>query len=77
MFPVILCVGLLVTKCFNIALCLTYWNVEIFLSLQVSVKDKVFEVLLYFITHEDEDVQVKALAGLGKLYMFSFPNALW
>jgi hypothetical protein len=34
--------------------------------LQVSVKDKVFEVLLYFITHEDEEVQLKALAGLGK-----------
>ena len=37
----------------------------------MSVKDKVFEVLLYFITHEDEEVQLKALAGLGNKFNLS------
>jgi len=35
------------------------------ISLQTSVKDKVFDVLVYFVSHEDEDVRCKALTGLG------------
>lgn len=37
-----------------------------FFFLQVSIKDRVFDVLSYFIAHEDEDVRIKALTGLGK-----------
>ncbi|KAI0209445.1 Nipped-B-like protein [Lamellibrachia satsuma] len=32
---------------------------------KVSIRDKVFDVMLYFIRHEDEEVKHKALAGLG------------
>ncbi|CAE1178724.1 SCC2 [Acanthosepion pharaonis] len=32
---------------------------------KVSIKDRVFDVLSYFIAHEDEDVRIKALTGLG------------
>jgi hypothetical protein len=32
----------------------------------VSIRDKVFDVMLYFIRHEDEEVKHKALAGLGQ-----------
>ncbi|GAB1597401.1 nipped-B-like protein A [Argonauta hians] len=32
---------------------------------KVAIKDRVFDVLYYFIEHEDEEVRVKALTGLG------------
>uniref|UniRef100_A0A8C2ZIC8 Nipped-B protein n=1 Tax=Cyclopterus lumpus TaxID=8103 RepID=A0A8C2ZIC8_CYCLU len=31
----------------------------------IVIKDKVLELLLYFTTHEDEEVQIKAITGLG------------
>ncbi|XP_056146291.1 nipped-B-like protein B [Lampris incognitus] len=34
-------------------------------NIKVVVKDKVLELLLFFTTHEDEEVQIKALIGLG------------
>ncbi|XP_063406097.1 nipped-B-like protein A isoform X2 [Mytilus trossulus] len=34
---------------------------------EVSIREKVFDVLYYFVSHEDLDVQEKALAGLGFL----------
>ena len=37
------------------------------LCLQYSVKDRVFEVLVYFVHHEDEAVREMALSGLGKI----------
>jgi len=33
---------------------------------QVSIKEKVFDLLYYFVFHEDLDVQEKALTGLGQ-----------
>uniref|UniRef100_A0AAY4CDS9 Nipped-B protein n=1 Tax=Denticeps clupeoides TaxID=299321 RepID=A0AAY4CDS9_9TELE len=38
-------------------------------SSKVIIKDKVLELLLYFISHEDEEVQVKAIIGLGNLFI--------
>ena len=35
--------------------------------LKVPVRDRVFEVLLYFSNLEDEDIKLKALSGLGFL----------
>lgn len=35
---------------------------------QIVIKDKVLELLLYFTTHEDEEVQLKAIIGLGKFH---------
>ncbi|KAM9307263.1 nipped-B-like protein B isoform 2-T2 [Pholidichthys leucotaenia] len=32
---------------------------------KIIIKDKVSELLLYFTTHEDEEVQIKAIMGLG------------
>ncbi|XP_041815980.1 nipped-B-like protein isoform X1 [Chelmon rostratus] len=32
---------------------------------KIVIKDKVLELLLYFTTHEDEEVQIKAIIGLG------------
>eukprot|EP00066_Takifugu_rubripes_P013950 XP_011603216.1 PREDICTED: nipped-B-like protein B isoform X2 [Takifugu rubripes] len=32
---------------------------------KIVIKDKVLELLLYFTTHEDEEVQLKAIIGLG------------
>uniref|UniRef100_A0A8C2ZHW6 Nipped-B protein n=1 Tax=Cyclopterus lumpus TaxID=8103 RepID=A0A8C2ZHW6_CYCLU len=32
---------------------------------KIVIKDKVLELLLYFTTHEDEEVQIKAITGLG------------
>jgi ubiquitin C-terminal hydrolase len=37
----------------------------------VSIRDKVFEIMLFFLEHADEEVQLKALTGLGNL---SFEN---
>uniref|UniRef100_A0A8D3C1Q0 Nipped-B protein n=1 Tax=Scophthalmus maximus TaxID=52904 RepID=A0A8D3C1Q0_SCOMX len=34
-------------------------------STLIVIKDKVLELLLYFTTHEDEEVQIKAIIGLG------------
>lgn len=34
---------------------------------QVNIKDKVLELLMYFTKHSDEEVQTKAIIGLGKL----------
>ncbi|XP_041957003.1 nipped-B-like protein A isoform X1 [Alosa sapidissima] len=36
-------------------------------SSQIVIKEKVLELLLYFINNEDEEVQVKAIIGLGNL----------
>lgn len=36
--------------------------------LQVVIKDKVSELLLYFTKNEDEEVQTKAIIGLGMLF---------
>ena len=33
-----------------------------------SVKDEVFDVLIYFIDHDSEDVRHKALCGIGRQY---------
>lgn len=38
--------------------------------LQVIIKDKVLELLLYFTKHEDEEVKTKAIIGLGKHTFF-------
>lgn len=38
----------------------------LFLFFQVSIKEKVFDLLYYFVFHEDLDVQEKALTGLGQ-----------
>lgn len=39
---------------------------------QIVIKDKVLELLLYFTTHEDEEVQLKAIIGLGMLHVLSW-----
>lgn len=36
-------------------------------SLQVVIKEKVLELLLYFTKHEEEEVKTKAIIGLGKI----------
>ena len=36
-----------------------------FCCLQVSIRDRVFNSLLFFLEHYDEEVQLKALTGLG------------
>lgn len=41
----------------------------LFLS-QVVIKDKVMELLLYFTKNEDEEVQTKAIIGLGKHLLY-------
>lgn len=33
--------------------------------MQIVIKDKVLELLMYFTNHQDEEVQIKALIGLG------------
>ena len=33
---------------------------------QESLKETIFDVLVYFTTHQDDDVQLKALMGLGE-----------
>ncbi|XP_036383992.1 nipped-B-like protein A isoform X2 [Megalops cyprinoides] len=38
-------------------------------SNKVIIKDKVLELLLYFTRHEDEEVQTKAIIGLGFLFI--------
>ncbi len=40
---------------------------------QVVIKDKALELLLYFTKNEDEEVQTKAIIGLGK-YLLSIIN---
>ncbi|XP_010723647.1 nipped-B-like protein [Meleagris gallopavo] len=35
---------------------------------KVNIKDKVLELLMYFTKHSDEEVQTKAIIGLGKKY---------
>ncbi len=37
---------------------------------QVVIKEKVLELLLYFTKHEDEEVKTKAIIGLGKNTIF-------
>lgn len=39
---------------------------------QIVIKDKVLELLLYFTTHEDEEVQLKAIIGLGMSRVISW-----
>ena len=38
---------------------------------QIIIKDKVLELLLYFITHEEEEVQIKAIIGLGMVHFIT------
>lgn len=33
---------------------------------QVVIKEKVLELLIYFTKHDDEEVKTKAIIGLGK-----------
>lgn len=40
--------------------------ISIFSFLKASVKDTVFEALMYFVEHDEEDVRHKALTGIGK-----------
>lgn len=40
--------------------------------LQVVIKEKVLELLLYFTKHEEEEVKTKAIIGLGKNNVFFF-----
>lgn len=39
-------------------------------GIQVVIKEKVLELLLYFTKHEDEEVKSKAIIGLGKTSIF-------
>lgn len=39
--------------------------------LQVVIKEKVLELLLYFTKHEDEEVKTKAIIGLGKNTLYT------
>lgn len=39
----------------------------LFLFKQVNIKDKVLELLMYFTKHSDEEVQTKAIIGLGEI----------
>lgn len=39
---------------------------------QVVIKEKVLELLLYFTKHEDEEVKTKAIIGLGKNPIFKY-----
>uniref|UniRef100_A0A8C3MJ45 Nipped-B protein n=1 Tax=Geospiza parvula TaxID=87175 RepID=A0A8C3MJ45_GEOPR len=39
--------------------------IKTFILLQVNIKDKVLELLMYFTKHSDEEVQTKAIIGLG------------
>ena len=41
-----------------------------------SVKDKVFDVLMYFIDHESEEVRHKALCGIGRQYIVDQTRAV-
>lgn len=43
---------------------------------QVVIKEKVLELLLYFTKHEDEEVKTKAIIGLGKniILKYEFHN---
>lgn len=40
--------------------------------LQVVIKEKVLELLIYFTKHEDEEVKTKAIIGLGKDTIFKY-----
>lgn len=55
---------------FDLLICL---QCVIFLA-QVVIKDKVMELLLYFTKNEDEEVQTKAIIGLGK-YLLHHPSS--
>uniref|UniRef100_A0AAY4CG10 Nipped-B protein n=1 Tax=Denticeps clupeoides TaxID=299321 RepID=A0AAY4CG10_9TELE len=46
-----------------------FLGIHVCCSEHVIIKDKVLELLLYFISHEDEEVQVKAIIGLGNLFI--------
>lgn len=48
-------------------LCFIVWS-------QVVIKDKVLELLLYFTKNEDEEVQTKAIIGLGMHQLFLVGN---
>lgn len=37
-------------------------------GVQVVIKEKVLELLLYFTKHKDEEVKTKAIIGLGMLW---------
>lgn len=39
---------------------------------QVVIKEKVLELLIYFTKHEDEEVKTKAIIGLGKNTIFKY-----
>nr|XP_023664180.1 nipped-B-like protein [Paramormyrops kingsleyae] len=43
---------------------------------KVVIKDKVLELLLYFTRHEDEEVQTKAIIGLGFLFI-QYPDLMF
>ena len=50
-----------------------YMNIIQYLfCFQVSIKDRVFEVMLHFMKHEDEEVQLKSLTAIGFLCVRHF-----
>lgn len=50
--------------------CVLWDIISYIFLLQVIIKDKVLELLLYFTKHEDEEVKTKAIIGLGKHTFF-------
>lgn len=62
-------------KCYFLSCSTTCFDGGLFCSPPVSffsqiiIKEKVLELLLYFTTHVDEEVQIKAIIGLGMLYL--------
>ncbi|XP_077981351.1 nipped-B-like protein isoform X2 [Glandiceps talaboti] len=57
----------LLRSLFTVGLFCRHFNFEkdIKASSKVSVKDRVLDVILFFVAHEDEEIQLKALQGLG------------
>lgn len=52
--------------------CLLCHNYVFACCVQVVIKEKVLELLLYFTKHEDEEVKTKAIIGLGKKTIFKY-----
>jgi cohesin loading factor subunit SCC2 len=42
------------------------FDTEHFGERRALIKDRVFQVLMYFVSHEEEEVRHKALSGIGK-----------
>lgn len=59
-----LCPQITYVFCNSVANLAVMWGFYIYV--QVVIKEKVLELLLYFTKHEDEEVKTKAIIGLGK-----------